>query len=96
MVGGLGGACQPESALTYGDVIVIDISRNLLLIMSNRQHVTQNNHVTCLLYSKYRMTSTLGIIFIPSRFNHLRGILFKLFRASILGTRLHTAEIILF
>jgi hypothetical protein len=32
--------------MTYGDVVVIDISRNLLLIMSNRQHVTQNNDVT--------------------------------------------------
>jgi hypothetical protein len=27
-------------------VVVIDISRNLLLIMSNRQHVTQNIDVT--------------------------------------------------
>jgi len=32
--------------MTYGDVVVIDISRNLLLIMSNRQHVTQNIDVT--------------------------------------------------
>jgi len=29
--------------MTYGDVIVIDISRNLLLIMSNQQQVIQNN-----------------------------------------------------
>jgi len=29
--------------MTYGDVIVIDISRNLLLIMSNWQQVIQNN-----------------------------------------------------
>jgi len=78
--------------MPYGDVVVIDISRNLLLIMSNPQHVTQNNHVTYVLYSKYRGPSTMGRIFILIRFNNLRGILSKLFMGSILGRRLCTAE----
>jgi hypothetical protein len=78
--------------MPYGDVVVIDISRNLLLIMSNRQHIIQNNGVTCLSLSKYREHSMQGRIFIVFRFNHLRGILSKLFPVSILGTKFLTAD----
>jgi hypothetical protein len=82
--------------MPYGDVIVIDISRNLLLIMSNRQHVAQNNDVICLSCSKYSKLGAPGRIFILIRFNNLQGILSKLFMGSILGRRLFTYGIILF
>jgi hypothetical protein len=78
----------------YGDVGVIDISRNLLLIMSNRQHVTQNNDVTYLSYSKYWQLRTQGTIYILNGFSDLQGILSKLFMLSILGTTLHTVKLI--
>jgi|SRR5271169_1354425 len=78
--------------MAYGDVVVIDISRNLLLIMSNTQHVTQNNQVTYLPYSKYSATGTPGVILIPNGFNSLHRVLSKLFIVSILGTREHMAE----
>jgi hypothetical protein len=74
--------------MAYGDVAVIDISRNLLLIMSNRQQVIQNNKVTCLSYGKYSEDCGPGSIYIINRFNDLWEILSKLFRESILGTRL--------
>jgi hypothetical protein len=80
--------------MAYGDAIVIDITRNLLLIMSNLQHVAQNNEVIYLLYSKYPAVCVVGIIFIPNRFSDLGGILSKLFIVSVLGTRLHTVEVI--
>ena len=75
---------------------VIDISRNLLLIMSNWQHVTQNNEVNCLLNDKYLSGCSQGRIYILSRINGLRNILSKLFIVSVLGTRLHSGEEIFF
>lgn len=46
-------ACQSESSLAYGDVLVIDIVRNLLLSMSNHTHIAHYNGVMYLLYGKY-------------------------------------------
>jgi hypothetical protein len=81
-----------RKCMTYGDVVVMDISRNLLLIMSNTKHVTQNNEVRCLSYGKYSARCRLGSIFILNGFSDLREICCKLFILSILGTRLHAAE----
>src|SRR5208282_1879356 len=78
--------------MVYGDVVVIDISRNLLLIMSNTQHVAQNNQVMYLSYGKYPAEGTSGIILILNGFNSLQRILSKLFIVSILGTREHMAR----
>jgi hypothetical protein len=77
-----------RKCMTYGDVVVMDISRNLLLIMSNAEHVTQNNEVRCLSYGKYSARCRRGSIFILNGFSDLREIRCKLFILSILGTRL--------
>jgi hypothetical protein len=78
--------------MAYGDVVVIDISRNLLLIMSNTQYVAQNNQVMYLLYGKYSGRCASGIALIHNGFSSLHRILSKLFIVSLLGTREHMAE----
>jgi hypothetical protein len=80
--------------MPYGDVAVIDISRNLLLIMSNHQHVTQNNSVTYVSYGKYLAGCRKGRIFIPNGFSDLQRILSKLFMVSVLGKRLIQRQLI--
>lgn len=78
--------------MAYGDVVVIDISRNLLLIMSNTQHVAQNNQVMYLPYGKYSAERTPEFDLILNGFNSLQRTLSKLFIVSILGTREHMAQ----
>src|SRR5580700_9334996 len=90
---GLARACQPESARCWVALVVTDVSRNLLIIMGNQQHVAQNNQVICLSFSKYTTICTQGRIFIPHRFSHLRRILSKLFIVSVLGKRLYGKQV---
>ena len=90
---GRAGACQPESARCWVALVVTDVSRNVLIIMGNRQHVAQNNEVIYLPFSKYTTICTEGRIFIPHRFSHLRINLSKLFMVSVLGKRLYGKEL---
>lgn len=53
-------------------MIVMDISRNLLLIMSNPQYVVINNDVTYLLNGKYEEIRKWEIIIISNRFSSLQ------------------------
>jgi hypothetical protein len=61
--------------LVHGDMIVMDILRNLLLIMSNRGHVVHYNTVICLADGKYLAIRSLGRIFTVNGFSHLQRIL---------------------
>ncbi len=78
--------------MNYGDVVVIDRSRNLLLIMSNRRHITDCNEVKYLSFSKYSACCRRGKFYISNGFMYLQRIRRKLFCVSILGTRLHGNE----
>jgi len=55
----------------YSDLLVMDISRNLLLIMSNMIYVARNNNLMCLLNFKYPVLLRRRRIYILNRFNDL-------------------------
>jgi hypothetical protein len=69
-------------------VVVIDISRNLLLIMSNLRHLAHYNEVNYLCISKYPAFCAAGRIYILNGFSELQRIISKLFIVSILDTKL--------
>jgi hypothetical protein len=70
----------------------MDISRNLLLIMSIWKHVPINNGLKCLSYSNYIRIGTPESVFILNGIIKLQGILSKLFIMSILGTNQDTGN----
>ncbi len=65
-----------RKCLAYGDLVVIDISRNLLLIISNVRYVVINIEFRCLQEDKYPARSRRGRIYILNGFNKLRVISF--------------------
>src|SRR5260370_37376273 len=78
--------------MNYGDVVVIDRSRNLLLIMSNRRHITDCNEVKYLSFSKYSACCRRGKFYISNGVMCLQRVRRKLICVSILDTRLHGKE----
>lgn len=74
--------------MNYGDGIVIVVLRNLLLIMSNIDHLTENSCFTYLYNGKYRIWRSSEGIFIINGISSLQTFARKLFVAVVLGKRL--------
>lgn len=74
--------------MAYGDRIVIDILRNLLLIIGNINHVAENMRFMHLSNSKYSAAGTPEGFFILNEFSNLQAIPHKLFMAGLLDKRL--------
>lgn len=74
--------------MAYGDRIVIDILRNLLLIIGNINHVAENRRLIHVSNGKYSAAGTPEGFFILNEFSNLQAISHKLFMAGLLDKRL--------